>query len=181
MDGVFIDNTSTSAGLTFVTGAVRNAATSNQDNPSSRIADLRADDIENIEILKGASAAAIYGSKAAAGVILVTTKRGKQGRTKVSFAQDIGFVKVRKLLGSRQLTSKIVADQGWDVAEYNAAVAAGKIYDYEKEVFGETGLTRNSTISLTGGQRKRVFIFLPHKKMKQVLLRTPDSGVIVCG
>ncbi|MCP2821235.1 TonB-dependent receptor plug domain-containing protein, partial [Salmonella enterica subsp. enterica serovar Typhimurium] len=70
---------------------------SNQDNPSSRIADLRAEDIENIEILKGASAAAIYGSKAAAGVVLITTKRGRQGKTKLSFSQDLGFVKVRKL------------------------------------------------------------------------------------
>ena len=171
VDGVFIDNTATSAGLTFVTGAVRNAATSNQDNPSSRIADLRAEDIENIEILKGASAAAIYGSKAAAGVVLITTKRGKQGKTKVSFSQDIGFVKVRKLLGARSLTSKIVTDQGWDVAEYNAAVAAGKIYDYEKEIYGETGLTRNSTLSITGGTEKTSFYFSASQKDEEGIVK----------
>jgi TonB-linked SusC/RagA family outer membrane protein len=171
VDGVFIDNTATSSGLTFVTGAVRNAATSNQDNPSSRIADLRAEDIENIEILKGASAAAIYGSKAAAGVILVTTKRGKSGRTKITFAQDIGFVKARKLLGSRPLSSKVVTDQGWDIAEYNAAVAAGKIYDYEKEVFGETGLTRNSTLSLTGGTDKTSFYFSASQKNEDGIVK----------
>ncbi len=50
--------------------------------PSGRVADLRSEDIENIEILKGASAAAIYGSKAAAGVVIVTTKRGKSGKNK---------------------------------------------------------------------------------------------------
>ncbi|AXY77440.1 SusC/RagA family TonB-linked outer membrane protein [Paraflavitalea soli] len=171
VDGVFIDNTATSAGLTFVTGAVRNAATSNQDNPSSRVADLRADDIENIEILKGASAAAIYGSKAAAGVVLITTKRGKQGKTKISFAQDIGFVKVRKLLGTRSLTSKIVADQGWDVAEYNAAVAAGKIYDYEKDIYGETGLTRNTSVSVTGGTDKTSFYFSASQKNEDGIVK----------
>ena len=53
-------------------------------NPSSRIADLRAEDIENIEILKGASAAAIYGSKAAAGVVIITTKKGKEGKTQLA-------------------------------------------------------------------------------------------------
>lgn len=171
VDGVFIDNTATSAGLTFVTGAVRNASTSNQDNPSSRIADLRAEDIENIEILKGASAAAIYGSKAAAGVVLITTKRGRQGRTKVSFFQDIGFVKVRKLLGTRSLSSKIVTDQGWDVAEYNAAVAAGKIYDYEKEIYGETGLTRNTSVSVTGGTDKTSFYFSASQKNEDGIVK----------
>ena len=68
VDGVFVDNTATSAGINVVTSALANGSpTSNQDNPSSRIADLRPEDIDNIEILKGASAAAIYGSKAAAG------------------------------------------------------------------------------------------------------------------
>jgi len=77
VDGVFVDNTATSAGINAITGSTPGGApTSAQDNPSSRIADIRAEDIENIEILKGASAAAIYGSKAAAGVILITTKKG---------------------------------------------------------------------------------------------------------
>jgi TonB-dependent starch-binding outer membrane protein SusC len=69
VDGVFVDNTATSGGLNAVTLAQGGGApTSTQDNPSSRIADIRPEDIENIEILKGASAAAIYGSRAAAGV-----------------------------------------------------------------------------------------------------------------
>ena len=62
VDGVFVDNTATSAGLNAVTNAAAGGAvTSNQDNPSSRIADIRAEDIDNIEILKGASAAAVSG------------------------------------------------------------------------------------------------------------------------
>src|SRR5699024_2757651 len=102
VDGVFVDNTATSAGLNAVTQAASGgAATSNQDNPSSRIADIRAEDIEHIEILKGASAAAIYGSKAAAGVIIITTKRGRQGRTNVSLTQDLGVISARKLIGVR--------------------------------------------------------------------------------
>jgi TonB-dependent starch-binding outer membrane protein SusC len=102
VDGVFIDNTATSGGLNAITGAQGGGSpTSTQDNASSRVADLRPEDIDNIEILKGASAAAVYGSKAAAGVIVITTKKGKEGKTKVTASQDLGCIKVRKLVGVR--------------------------------------------------------------------------------
>jgi TonB-linked SusC/RagA family outer membrane protein len=172
VDGVFVDNTATSAGLNVVTAALANgAATSNanggtQDNPSSRIADLRAEDIENIEILKGASAAAIYGSKAAAGVVIITTKRGREGRTKISVSQDFGFIKVRKLLGVRQFTAARAASLSSDSAtgvalatEFTEAQSKGQIYDYEKEVFGNTGFARNTSLSISGGNAKTGFYF----------------------
>lgn len=178
VDGVFMDNSATSGGLNAVTSAASGGNSSNQDNPSNRIADLRAEDIANIEILKGASAAAIYGSKAAAGVILITTKRGKSGKTSIAVSQDLGFVKVRKLLGARPLTRDIVLhQQGWDVAEYDAAVAAGKIYDYEKEMYGETGLTRNTVLSMTGGNDKTSFYFSAGtKKEDGIIKRTGYSN-----
>ena len=59
---------------------------SNQDNATNRIADINPEDIENIEILKGASASAIFGSRGAAGVIIITTKKGKSGKTKINFS-----------------------------------------------------------------------------------------------
>ena len=172
VDGVFVDNTSTSAGLNAVTGAASGGKpTSNQDNPSSRIADLRAEDIENIEILKGASAAAVYGSKAAAGVIVITTKKGKDGRTKVSVSQDLGFVKVRKLLGVRQFTADRAASLSQDPAasaalrqQFTAAQSAGHIYDYEKEMFGNTGFTRNTVLSVSGGTAKTGVYFSAAQK-----------------
>lgn len=173
VDGVFMDNTATSAGLNVVTAAAAGGNASTQDNPSSRIADLRPEDIENIEILKGASAAAIYGSKAAAGVILITTRRGKQGATKISVSQDLGFVKVRKLLGSRPLSAAVVTAQKWDLNEYNAAVSAGKIYDYEKELYGNTGFTRNTILSMTGGSDKTSFYFSAAQKDEEgIVART---------
>src|SRR5579871_5776836 len=172
VDGVFVDNSSTSGGLNVVTSALANGApTSNanggtQDNPSSRIADLRAEDIENVEILKGASAAAIYGSKAAGGVVLITTKRGKEGRTKISVSQDIGFIKVRKLLGVRQFNqaraSSLSSDSATGVLlgqEFLAAQSKGQIYDYEKEVFGNTGFARNTLLSVSGGNNRTTFYF----------------------
>jgi len=171
VDGIFMDNTATSAGLNAVTAAAAGGNASTQDNPSSRIADLRAEDIENIEILKGASAAAIYGSKAAAGVIIITTKRGRQGKTKVSFSQDLGVTTVRRLLGTRPLTEEIVQQQGWDVNEYKAAVAAGKIYDYEKEIYGQTGFATNSVIRVTGGNEKTSFYFSAGHKEEQGIIK----------
>jgi TonB-linked SusC/RagA family outer membrane protein len=175
VDGVFMDNSATSAGLNAVTSASAGGNSSNQDNPSNRIADLSAADIANIEILKGASAAAIYGSKAAAGVIIITTKRGKSGKTSISLSQDIGFVKVRKLLGTRPLTEDIVQGPGqaygWDINEYKAAVAAGKIYDYEKEMYGETGMTRNTVLSMNGGNDKTSFYFSAGAKNEDGIIK----------
>ena len=178
VDGVFMDNSATSGGLNAVTSAASAGNSSNQDNPSNRIADLRAEDIANIEILKGASAAAIYGSKAAAGVILITTKRGRSGKTNIAVSQEVGFVKVRKLLGTRPLTKDIVLNQrGWDVNEYDAAVAAGKIYNYEKEMYGETGITRNTTLSMNGGNDKTSFYFSAGtKKEDGIIKRTGYSN-----
>ncbi len=172
VDGVFVDNTATSAGINAITNSTAGGSpTSAQDNPSSRIADIRAEDIENIEILKGASAAAIYGSKAAAGVILITTKKGKQGRTQISVAQDVGCIKVRKLLGVRDYTAQTAASLSSDPAtgaaysqQYTTAKAAGKIYNYEKEVFGNTGFTRNTVLSLSGGGEKTGFYFSAAQK-----------------
>lgn len=167
VDGVFVDNTATSGGLNSITSASAGGSpTGTQDNPSSRIADIRAEDIENIEILKGASAAAIYGSKAAAGVIIITTKKGRQGKTQISVSQDLGFIKARKLLGVREFTAERAGSLSSDPAtsaalsqQYTAAKNAGKIYNYEKEVYGNTGFARNTVLSMSGGNEKTSFYF----------------------
>jgi TonB-linked SusC/RagA family outer membrane protein len=171
VDGVYMDNSSTSGGMNVVTSAGAGGNSSTQDNPSSRIADLRPEDIANIEILKGASAAAIYGSRAAAGVIIITTKKGRAGKTNVSISQDIGFVKARKLLGVRQFTAETAASLGSDPAssaeleqQFQQAQSSGKIYDYEKEVYGNTGFTRNTDLTITGGNDKTTFFFSAGQK-----------------
>lgn len=61
------------------------------------LSDLTPNDIESISVLKDASSAAIYGSRAANGVILVTTKRGKEGRAKVTYNGSVGFSKALEL------------------------------------------------------------------------------------
>ena len=164
VDGVYVDNTSTSGGLNAVTSAGNGGgSTSNQDNPSSRIADLRAEDIENIEILKGASAAAIYGSKASGGVVIITTKRGKQGKTNITLSQDVGFLKPIKLLGVRKFTAQTAATLPGDSATLTQlfldAQSKGQIYDYEKEIYDHTPFLRNTVLSMNGGNEKTGFYF----------------------
>jgi TonB-linked SusC/RagA family outer membrane protein len=172
LDGVFLDNTATSAGLNAITGAAAGGSpTSTQDNASSRIADINPADIENIEILKGASAAAVYGSRAAAGVVVITTKKGKEGKTRVTASQDLGFIKVRKLLGVRQFNAERAASLSSDSAtsaalaqEFTTAQSQGHIYDYEKEVYGNTGFARNTLVSVSGGSAKTAVYFSASQK-----------------
>ncbi len=160
VDGVYVDNSVNQPATNTITQAVvGGAASTNQDNGANRIGDLDPSDIANIEILKGASASAIYGSRANAGVVLITTKRGSAGRTNITFGQDIGVAKILNPLGVRPFTSaSVLADFGAGAqTQYDAAKAAGKLYDYEDEMYGETGTLLNSRITVSGGGDKTKF------------------------
>ncbi|WP_244526711.1 SusC/RagA family TonB-linked outer membrane protein [Pseudozobellia thermophila] len=159
IDGVYVDNSATAAGLNVVSGAAGQGSSSNQDNPSNRIADLNPEDIANIEILKGASAAAIYGSRAAAGVVIITTKRGKAGKTKFKFSQSTGWSQAINLLGVRDYNEQRVRDTFGDAAadEYNAALSSGNLVDYEDEIYGENGVISITNFSMSGGGDKTKF------------------------
>lgn len=160
IDGVYVNNSSiAAAGLNAVSGAASGGSASNQDNPSNRISDLNPQDIESIEILKGASAAAIYGSRAAAGVVIITTKKGKRGQTKVSFSQDIGFNRMLNPLGQRTYTAEI-AENGFGPGQgdlFLAAQANGTLRDYEEEIYGRDGLILNTNASISGGSENTLF------------------------
>lgn len=159
IDGVYVDNSSIAAGLNTVSAASQGGSSSNQDNPTNRIADINPDDIANIEILKGASAAAIYGSRAAAGVVLITTKRGKAGKTQFRFSQSTGWNEAINLLGVRDYTeARVLKSFGEaDLAEFIAARDAGRLIDYEKEIYGEHGVISITNFSMSGGDEKSKF------------------------
>jgi len=159
VDGVYIDNSSIAAGLNTVSAAAAGGSASNQDNPTNRIADINPEDIANIEILKGASAAAIYGSRAAAGVVIITTKRGKAGETKFRLSQSVGWSEAINLLGVRDYTEDRVLDSFGeeDLAAYIAARDAGRLVDYEKEIYGEKGIIAITNFSMSGGSEKTKF------------------------
>lgn len=151
VDGVYFDNSSIAAGLNAISKAAGQGSPANQDNPSNRIADLDPEDIDRIEILKGASAAAIYGSRAAAGVVLITTKRGRTGKPRIELAQSFGEQKILRKLGQREWnTDKVKAAFGASALPIYQA-ANGQIFDYENELYGNTGTMSNSRISVSGG------------------------------
>jgi len=157
IDGVYISNNEIPSGLRFASGA--NSGT--EEGASNRLADINPEDIESIEVLKGASAAAIYGTRANAGVVIITTKQGAAGKTNVSFEQDLGINTIQNYVGRRQYTAAEVEEAfGADErAKFEAAQAAGKIYDYEKEIYGNTGFITDSRLSISGGSDKTTFYF----------------------
>jgi TonB-linked SusC/RagA family outer membrane protein len=158
IDGVYLDNSSVSSGgINAVSGASRGGNASSQDNASNRIADINPDDIENIEILKGASASAIYGSRGAAGVIIITTKKGKRGETKVSLSQSNGYNQAINLQGQRNWTAALAESEFGEGALFTAAEQNGTLRDYEKELYGEKGFITNTSLSVSGGGDNTTF------------------------
>ncbi|MDN3491941.1 SusC/RagA family TonB-linked outer membrane protein [Winogradskyella bathintestinalis] len=158
IDGVYIDNSSiASGGLNTISGAATGGNASSQDNATNRIADINPDDIENIEILKGASASAIYGSRGAAGVIIITTKKGRAGKTKLNFSQSIGFNRIINLQGQRNWTAALAESEFGEGDLYTAAANNGTLRDYEKELYGEDGFISNTSVSMSGGSEKTTF------------------------
>ena len=175
IDGVYIDNSSIAAGLNAVSAAAAGGSASNQDNPSNRIADINPEDIENIEILKGASAAAIYGSRAAAGVVIITTKKGKSGKTQFKFSQSTGWTEAINLLGLRNYTSETVETSfgAGAVPLFQAAARENRLIDYEKEIFGEHGLISITNFNMSGGDAKtKFFAGVTHNNENGIVLNT---------
>lgn len=155
LDGVYLNNNEIPSGLRFASGANRG----NEENAPNRIADLDPNDIENIEVLKGASAAAIYGTRANAGVIIITTKKGRAGETKISLSQNLGFAQISNRLGMRDWNASNVeaAFGAAEVVKFNNAINSFGLIDYEDEIYGNTGIISDSKVSISGGNDKTQF------------------------
>ncbi|HEX8907538.1 MAG TPA: SusC/RagA family TonB-linked outer membrane protein, partial [Longimicrobiaceae bacterium] len=156
IDGVVVSDVSIPSGQNAVTKAITGDSASNQDAPTNRISDLNPQDIASIEILKGASAAAIYGSKAANGVIIVTTRRGRDGRTSLSFTQRVGFSELANTLGARSFTrDEAVANFGATAAAFfNADGTPRQVFDQEHLLAGSRPLSTETSASLSGGSAR---------------------------
>ena len=169
IDGVISSNAqfNTGAGTRAFNGAVTNSNAGSQDQATNRISDFNPADIESIDILKGPSAAAIYGIRANNGVIIITTKRGKAGKTQVRLSQDFGISQASNLLKSEDWTEDKIntyggytgqSDVPTALKEFRAWKAAGGVpIDYDKEMFGETGGLVNTNLSVSGGNEKTKF------------------------
>ena len=162
IDGVIASNDAVQPGVNAVTDAARGRNdASNQDNGVNRIADINPNDIESIEILKGASASAIYGSKASNGVIIIRTKSGSSGRSSVDVIQRFGTVGVAKKYELRHYTlaeAQASAPSRFSAAEVKANYdACAGFCDVQQELFGEHPLSFETSLSARGGSERTTF------------------------
>lgn len=122
--------------------------------PGASVALVAPDDIESIDVLRDASATAIYGSKAANGVIIITTKRGKSGSAQVTYNAYMAVDQVSKrwdLLNASQ-HRKLLSDNDITLGSANY-IDPNTNTDWQKEV-QRTGLSYNQNLSIMGGSDK---------------------------
>lgn len=152
-------------GVPIVTG--NNSALNSNIQPINPLADINPNDIESISVLKDASAAAIYGSRGANGVIIITTKRGTAGKTKFNIGYYTGISEISN-------TPELMTSQEWisfmnAAAEYDGlgenywnsslgdpsdeSIPTYNAYDY---IF-RTGVTHNADVSVQGGNDNTKF------------------------
>lgn len=138
-------------GITSFTGDVGNTA---ENNPLST---LDPNDIETLEVLKDASATAIYGSRAANGVVVITTKKGKRGQARVNYDGWVGRTtppKLMKLLGAEDyimIKNEALANIGAEPAYFLQTWSDGSVvrtnwYDYVYQ----TGTSQNHNLNISG-------------------------------
>lgn len=151
-------------GIPIISADVTNAS-GFQMNAVSGIADINPADIESLEILKDASAAALYGSRASNGVILITTKKGRAERTKVSLNSYVGWQDIPHTpdyLG----TADYIAARNEAIDNYNNEFGAsiGHVSAYDPnadtnwfDVITRNALQTNHQLSVTGGNNRTQF------------------------
>jgi TonB-linked SusC/RagA family outer membrane protein len=175
IDGVPVNND--------VTQTVGNDYPFNQDlqgvNNSNRALDINPDDIESVTVLKGPSAASLYGSKAASGAIIYTTKKGKPGGPKIVYGFNTEFSKVNKLPDEQHLYVQGSLVDGVPVYQPEATnkswgpkftdIPGLPIYDNSKDFF-QIGTTNTHDLSITGGNEKST--------MRVSMSRVDQTGII---
>jgi len=176
VDGVIINNSN---------ARVTNAQSDYDGSGSigqNRMVDINPNDIDRIEVLNGAAAAAIYGSRANAGVVQIFTKKGSSGAPKITFSSRVNFNELRKRLefskaptkfggptdGAGALTQDIITTP---LATNTTNVTR---YDYQDYIF-RTGMGTDNNVSITGGQEKlRYYASLNHN-FNQGIIRGTDN------
>jgi len=172
VDGVIVNNETVNAdenainqsgGGTTSTGQAASGAPSQQDNGINRIADINPDDIESLEVLKGASASAIYGAKASAGVVVITTKHGTSGKAKWSLSGQVGHFSIANEYPIRTFGT-LASAQAWYVNDITGdtdptAVAADNAFiksvyagpqNLQTELFSNPQASYQANVSVSG-------------------------------
>ncbi len=173
VDGVPIDNTTYST--TSNTGGTVS---------SNRASDVNPNDIENVEILKGSAAAAIYGAAAGQGVILITTKSGHSGATRYSLLSNFSTDEVTHAIPLQTTYGQGYAQNGVTCKKpgcrvtslsYGPKLAAGTpIYDHFQELFRK-GYTSDNTLTASGGNDRTLFYISGTRTNQRGIIKGPSS------
>jgi TonB-dependent starch-binding outer membrane protein SusC len=152
VDGVMVNNQTINSGLDALTlGAGLQPST--EDNSPNRIADLNPSDIESIEVLKGASASAIYGAKASSGVVVITTKKGTAGKPQWSLSQKVGHFTTANALNLRSFPT-LASALAWGVEEGVPASKVNANYgppqDFQTQLYSNPQASYETDLSVSG-------------------------------
>ena len=156
--------------------------------PVETISDIPASDIEDITVLKDASSTAIYGSRGANGVILVTTKGGKEGKTSVSYNAYYSWKKIAKkldVLNARDYTEwqyelANLLDKTDNYEKYFGSYDDIDLYDnvatndWQDIVYGRTGHTFNQNLNINGGSDKIKYAFSYARMDDKAIMQMSD-------
>lgn len=115
-----------------------------------------ANDFETVTILKDAAATSIYGSRAANGVVFITTKKGKSGEGSIKVGYEYGFSELAlkdhlKLMNSQQLLDFQLEKGGINQPFYDAALASGVDTNWEKYYYNDSAPTKKVDLAFSGG------------------------------
>lgn len=149
VDGVLISNFSIGDNR----GVLVNGGQGEGEVP--RVADINPAEIESIEILKGPSAAAIYGSKAANGVVIITTKRGDAGAPRINLRSRFGFFDLQNVIPTRDFQSvEEAVDAFGPIAAqepFATNIREGRDFDNQKQIASRNDLSWEVGGSASGG------------------------------
>ncbi len=166
--GVSVTSSSGQPGANMVVN-IRGAGTAGNSDPLYVVDGVVVDNgigyldpsvIERVDVLKDASAASIYGARAANGVILVTTKKGKDGKMNVSLSSYTGFQQIAKkldLMNTQEYTTimnEARVNSGYSPLYTKAQIAAFPNHDWQDDLFNEGAMKQNHSLLITGGDDK---------------------------
>jgi TonB-linked SusC/RagA family outer membrane protein len=127
----------------------------------NRAMDLNSDDIENVTILKGPEATALYGAAGASGVIIITTKKGAKGKGSITYDNTFGFSKVYRFpeIQTTYGTGRNGINDPASSYFFGAPYAAGTTLYDNFDNFLKTGITQKHNLSIEGGSDVNTFRF----------------------
>jgi TonB-linked SusC/RagA family outer membrane protein len=170
VDGVIMSNETSPSGLNTLTNAgSQNGSMTpgNQDQSVNRIADLNPNDIESMQVLEGGAAASIYGSRAAAGVVVITTKKGQPGKAQIDVSQKFGTFNLENELNTRHFTlpqaQALVASNPAYSSQLTPAQVAQNFNechgycDFEKQLYGGGELSDETDLEVRGGLNQTTY------------------------